>query len=129
MTEPSEFGDRIAKAMGRIEAALEASQGAGGYSEADLDAARAQERAAADARLEAAETELARLREALAAEQTAGAQLRERVDALRGQKDAEAAKVASLEAEAARLRSDRSEDRAELDDLIAALKPLVTEGA
>lgn len=127
MSDPTELGDRIARAMGRIEGALADATPSGTYSEADMDAARSEARAEAEARAAEAETELERLREALEAEQTAGVQLRERIDAMKAQKEADAAKLAALESEMSRLRAARADDRAELDDLIAALKPLVQE--
>ncbi len=127
MTNASAFGDRIAAAMGRIEASLENMPAQAGYSEDDLAAARTEAEAASAAKLTAAQTELDRMQEALTAEQKAHTQLRELADSLKEQKEAETAKVAALTEELEHLKAARAADRSELEDLIAALKPLVTE--
>lgn len=85
-----------------------------------------EEELAAKAALEA---ELAQLREALAAEQEASAQLRERIEAMKALKDEQQERIATLEAEAGALAKARADDRAELDAVMAALEPLVAEGA
>ena len=127
MTDASAFGDRIAAAMGRIEASLANMPAQAGYSEDDLAAARTEAEAASAAKLTAAQTELDRMQEALTAEQKAHTQLRELADSLKEQKEAETAKVAALTQELEHLKAARAADRSELEDLIAALKPLVTE--
>lgn len=127
MTDASAFGDRIAAAMGRIEASLANMPAQAGYSEDDLAAARTEAEAASAAKLTAAQTELDRMQEALTAEQKAHTQLRELADSLKEQKEAETAKVAALTEELEHLKAARAADRSELEDLIAALKPLVTE--
>ena len=127
MTDASAFGDRIAAAMGRIEASLANMPAQAGYSEDDLAAARTVAEAASAAKLTAAQTELDRMQEALTAEQKAHTQLRELADSLKEQKEAETAKVAALTQELEHLKAARAADRSELEDLIAALKPLVTE--
>ena len=127
MTDASAFGDRIAAAMGRIEASLANMPAQAGYSEDDLAAARTEAEAASAAKLTAAQTELDRMQEALTAEQKAHTQLRELADSLKEQKDAETAKVTALTEELEHLKAARAADRSELEDLIAALKPLVTE--
>jgi len=127
MTDASAFGDRIAAAMGRIEASLANMPAQAGYSEDDLAAARTEAEAASAAKLTAAQTELDRMQEALTAEQKAHTQLRELADSLKEQKEAETAKVTALTQELEHLKAARAADRSELEDLIAALKPLVTE--
>ncbi len=127
MTDASAFGDRIAAAMGRIEASLANMPAQAGYSEDDLAAARTEAEAASAAKLTAAQIELDRMQEALTAEQKAHTQLRELADSLKEQKEAETAKVAALTQELEHLKAARAADRSELEDLIAALKPLVTE--
>lgn len=127
MTDASAFGDRIAAAMGRIEASLANMPAQAGYSEDDLAAARTEAEAASAAKLTAAQTELDRMQEALTAEQKAHTQLRELADSLKEQKEAETAKVSALTEELEHLKAARAADRSELEDLIAALKPLVTE--
>ncbi|MDF1871538.1 hypothetical protein [Vannielia sp.] len=77
----------------------------------------------------ALEAQVVQLKQALEAEQTVNVQLRERVDAMKALKERQQERISELEEEAERLKSLRANDREELDAVIAALEPLVGEGA
>ncbi|MEQ3626464.1 MAG: hypothetical protein ABNH26_14695 [Celeribacter sp.] len=115
MTEFSDFENRITAAMDRITHAVAGFSVETGPSEEQLEMLRA------------AEEEIHTLRQALETEHTANAQLRERIAALKALKDKQHARIAQLEAEENRLRATQAADRAELDELIAALGPLIEE--
>jgi len=133
MADIAELERRLSVAMDRIGAALDSTQ-PGLQVDAEMLALAQSERDAALASAEAARAEtdaalaeVAALKQALEAETTAMAQLRARVDSLSDTRDRQAARIAELEREAAEVAQARTEDRAELDALIAALEPLVKE--
>lgn len=124
MSEIAELERRLTAALDRIGGAVDEFDAGGAASEEQLDAAY--DDGAARARTQA-DAEIAGLKEAIAAELTANAQLRERVAALKTKRDQLLERVAQMERAEAQLKADRIADRAELDDLISALTPLVKE--
>ena len=126
MSDIAELEQRIAVAMDRIGQALQGFDPRAGADDAALAAAEA---AGAEKARAEADVEIAGLKEALEAEQTANAQLRERVAAVKAKKDQLQERLSALETAEAELQHRRAADRAELDDLIAALSPLVKEAS
>lgn len=123
MSDIAELESRIAAAMGRIGQAVEAFTPAAATSPEELEEALAAVREA-EARAEAAEAEAARV---LEAGEFATAPLRQRIESLTAMKDQLQERVTELEDEVRILIELRNADRAELDELIAALEPLVRE--
>ena len=136
MAKASEVAQRIAAALDRIEKGLDALAAEGkaaGKDEKEL----ARLRQLAGLVLEWAkaeeEAELARLRDSLDAEKMANAKLEEQVKALHGQLEEKGGsnekQREAMTEELKSLRSLRDADRAELDDILGALEPLLQEGA
>lgn len=117
MSDISGLERRLTAAMDRIGRAVAAYEPAQGPGEEEIAARRA------------LEAQAVQLRQALEAEQTANTQLRERIDAMKALKERQQERIGELEDELAGLRAVRTEDREELDAVIAALEPLVGEGA
>ncbi len=126
MSDIAELEGRIATALGRIGQAVEAFSPGEAVSSGELEEARtaAQE---ANARAEAAEADADRSRQALEAEVETGTQLHEHIASLNMMKERQQERIAELEAEVRMLVEQRGADRAELDELIAALEPLIRE--
>ncbi|MFT4783248.1 MAG: chromosome segregation ATPase [Paracoccaceae bacterium] len=77
--------------------------------------------------LDAAHAEIEGLRATLAAEQSAISQLHERVATLKAKMERQQEQMIKLETQNDLLHQQQMDDRSELDDLIAALEPLVKE--
>lgn len=119
---------RIDAALGRISAATSALDDRAamrGLTEARDLALIAEEKARAEADMLA--EKIARLEEALETEALAMEQLRDRNQTLKQAKDDAMTKVHELESAIEQIRSVQAADRAEMDEVIAALEPLVKE--
>lgn len=130
-TDVTQFENRIHAALDRIGTAVAKYEPATGASEDALEEARQAGIAAgqeqAQEALDRFAAEISQLKEALDAEQTANAQLRERVQVLKVKKERQTERAKELEAQSLELQDQQRKDRAELNDLIAALEPLVEE--
>lgn len=134
MEQIAELERRLSVAMGRIGRALdalpaaEAGVPAEAFERACADAEAAQAAAAsALERAKAAETDRARTQAELEAEAAAAEALRTEIAGLKELHDSQQARIASLEANIDELVSLRTADRAELEEILAALEPLIRE--
>ncbi|WP_116131654.1 hypothetical protein [Tropicimonas sp. IMCC34043] len=132
MNEFADLEARLAMAMTRIGRAMDglvAAPAATALDEAQAEAASARAEAEAErARGAASDAELARLQETLEAQARTESDLRQRIETLDATKVRLQERLVGLEAELEAVLDARNADRAELDELIAALEPLVKEG-